>query len=356
MILQLLRGLIGGGLCLLVSLSALGAQPINGVLMNQDQLGKVDFKLVRAFGYSSVVVSAQKDGAGEADLKESLGEIKQAGLGTSLWIEVGRDPELAAAHPEWMASIQGHPEWRRFFPDFPKLKQDQVVKVFPWVPISYEEAFVAQLKKVERMLTKWPSMKTVFLNDIQAAPSACGCGHPLCRWTADYGPIKTATPLKANFAARFVRSVKALRDGLEVIPVWATECEEGDKPGLCAGVGCFNGACWRDWSAQLEPVAAMTPRIGALLLRETFQRSDTTKDSKSAWLSQIPSMFKTMPEKYQRPGIGPERLIAVIEGWTSMKANVPEQLMQLRAAGVQSFIVAETKINQAWEPRVHSLP
>ena len=34
-----------------------------------------------------------------------------------------------------------------------------------------------------------------FLNDLQAAPSACGCGNTFCRWTPDYGPIRTATEL-----------------------------------------------------------------------------------------------------------------------------------------------------------------
>jgi hypothetical protein len=240
-IFKLIKGVIGGGLFLAVALSA-AESPINGVLLDQGQLEKVNYEFIKAFGFSTVVISSKSEARGAVSWQQSIKEIEGAGLNTALWIEVARDPKLAAAHPEWMASIQGHPEWRRFFPDFPELKEGEVVKVFPWVPISYEEAFAAQLKKVEQILDRWPKIQQVFLNDLQAAPSACGCGHPLCRWTADYGPIKTATPLDVNFAARFIQSVRSLRDGLEVIPVWATECEEGDKPGLCAGVGCFNGA------------------------------------------------------------------------------------------------------------------
>jgi hypothetical protein len=353
---QLMSGLIGVGLFLSVAMSS-AEVPINGVLLDQWQLEKVNFKLMEAFGFSTVVISSQTEGTGAAGLKESINGIKDAGLNTALWIEIARDPELAAAHPEWMASLQGHSEWRRFYPDFPELKEDEVVKVFPWVPISYEEAFAAQLEKVEQRLERWPNIHQVFLNDIQAAPSACGCGHPLCRWTADYGPIKTATPLDANFAARFIQAVGALRDGLEVIPVWATECEEGDKPGLCAGVGCFNGACWRDWTSQLEPVASEAPRIGALLLKETFQRNDSDEKPTKSWLSQIPEMFVSMPEKYQHPAVGPERLVAVIEGWSpSMQESFVGQLSQLRSAGVHSFVVAQTKIDQSWEPRVIKVP
>jgi hypothetical protein len=355
-IFQLIRGVIGGGLFLAVALSA-AESPVNGVLLDQGQLENVNFKFVEAFGFSTVVILSQAEGRGAVGLQKSISEIKDAGLNTALWIEVARDPELAAAHPEWMASLQGHPEWRRFYPDFPELKEGEVVKVFPWVPISYEEAFAAQLKKVYRVLERWPKIQQVFLNDIQAAPSACGCGHPLCRWTADYGPIKTATPMGPNFAARFIQAVRALRDGLEVIPVWATECEEGDKPGLCAGVGCFNGACWRDWTAQLEPLASESHRIGALLLKETFQRTDSDVKPTEGWLSQIPKMFTSMPEKHKHPAIGPERLIAVIEGWSpSMQASLGGQLAQLRSAGVHSFVVAQTKIDQSWEPRVIEVP
>ena len=355
-IIQLMGGMIGGGLFLALALSA-AESPINGVLLDQGQLEKVNFEFIKSFGFSTVVISSQAEGKGSMDWQAPIDKIKDAGLNTALWIEIGRDPELAAAHPEWLASIQGHPEWRRFHPDFSELKEGEVVKVFPWVPICYDEAFAAQLKKVEQVLERWPKIQQVFLNDLQAAPSACGCGHPLCRWTADYGPIKTATPLAADFAARFIQSVGSLREGLEVIPVWATECEEGDKPGLCAGVGCFDGACWRDWTAQLEPVASESPRIGALLLKETFQRTDSDGKTTEGWLRQIPQMFTSMPEKYQRPAVNPERLIAVIEGWSpAMQESMGGQLAQLRAAGVQSFVVAQTKIDQSWEPRVFKVP
>ena len=55
------------------------------------------------------------------------------------FFEVGRCPELAKQHPEWMASIQGHQEWMRLFKDFSKPKKDEVVKVYPWVPVFNRE-------------------------------------------------------------------------------------------------------------------------------------------------------------------------------------------------------------------------
>ena len=336
---------------------AAAERPIQGVLLGQGQLETVNFEFMRAFGYSTVVIAPSVDSGGMAAFQASIEKIEEAELELALWIEVGRDPKLAEAHPEWMASIQGHPEWRRFYPDFPKLSKGQTVKVFPWVPIAYEEAFAAQLEKVDRILQRWPGIQTVFLNDLQAAPSACGCGHPLCRWTTDYGPVKTATPLKADFAAKFVDAVRARREGMEVIPVWATECEAGDKPGLCAGVGCYNGACWREWTAQLEPLAESNSRVGALLLAETFQRTDFVDGSEKPWLSEIVQAFQSKPEKSQRKSGGADRLVAVIEGWTpAMMELVPKRLEQLRSAGVPSFVVAHTLIEQGWEPRVIEVP
>lgn len=73
-----------------------------------------------------------------------------------------------------------------------------------------------------------PSAKRIWFNDLQGAPSACGCGHPLSCWTADYGPIKTATTLDENAAAEFIAAVKQLSVGAEIIPIFVGECEEED--------------------------------------------------------------------------------------------------------------------------------
>lgn len=328
------------------------AAETRGVLVGGEQLSTLDAKHLKLAGFNSLVVKAAEGERLSADALKQLQNVQTEGIQIALWIEVARDPTLATEHPEWMASIQGHPEWRRFYPDFPNLKESQVVKVFPWVPIAYREAFAAQLQKVKRILAEWPYAKKIFLNDLQGAPSACGCGHPLCRWTTDYGPIKTATPLGVDFAARFVRSVKALRAELDVIPVWATECEEADKPGLCAGVGCYRGACWREWTAQLEPLAAESDTIGALLLESTFQRGDIGPN----WLGDISKTFQTMPERYQRAGVPVKRLLAVIEGWQpDHGVGVVRQLGLLREAGIESFVVAQAKIDQRWEPKVFTL-
>src|SRR5437867_1483328 len=39
------------------------------------------------------------------------------GLELYYWIEVGRNPQMAAEHPEWMASLGIHDDWLKRFPD-----------------------------------------------------------------------------------------------------------------------------------------------------------------------------------------------------------------------------------------------
>ena len=188
------------------------------------------------------------------------------------WIEVGRNPEFADAHPEWMASLQGHPEWRRFFPAAPAAGDGEVIKNYPWVPISYQETFAAHLARIRNLLADLPKPKGIFLNDLQGPPSACGCGNNLCRWTADYGPIRTATPEAKDAAARFVKAVKQIAGGVKVIPVWLTECEKEDKQERCANVGCFEGACWREWRAQFAPLSDVAGEIGVLAAHQLMGR------------------------------------------------------------------------------------
>ena len=85
----------------------------------------------------------------------------------------------------------------------------------------------------------------MFLNDLQAGPSSCGCGNDQCRWALDYGSPPTAAKTPGDdFAARIVAELSRGFPGKAVVPVWVTECEPSDLPGakggtgLCGGVGC----------------------------------------------------------------------------------------------------------------------
>jgi hypothetical protein len=256
-----------------------------------------------------------------------------------------------------MASVQGpHPEWRRFYKDFPEPKDDQVVKNYPWTPIFYREAFDAHLARLKQLLAARPAAKGVFLNDLQGAPSACGCGNPVCRWTTDYGPIVTATHLGDDAPARFVAAVKKIvPSGMQVIPVWTTECEAHDfaKPGLCAGVGCYKGTCWKVYTRQLKPLAAEANLLGALLLYKEFHQDGPPYNERAGWISHaLTHGFGDQLAKNGAAKIPPSRVIAVLQGWNVSDDDIQAQIKQASAAGAAGYVVALAKIEQSWQPQL----
>jgi len=278
--------------------------------------------------------------------------IRKAGLDLYYWVEIAHNPSLADVHPEWMASIQTHPEWRRFFPTLPQPATNEVVKTYPWVPVGYQETFSVHLDRVRHLLKANPAPEGVFLNDLQAAPSACGCGHHLCRWTPDYGPITTATRLGNDAAARFVAEIKKVVPTARVIPVWTTECEQGDAEGLCAGVGCFRGACWREFTAQLTPLAREADTIAALLTYKDLQRDLPRYGPTAGWLTQAIGSFSEMPRRYGAAPVSANRIIAVLQGWDVTAEQIKDQIARSKEAGVAGYVLSLTKLDQSWQPRI----
>jgi hypothetical protein len=343
------------GLLVLASSIHVGAKEsaFQAWLIDAKDIGALDLNGIKRQSVQQLVISIRQ--SPDAQQLVHLNQYKESGLSVYYWIEVARDEGLASAHPEWMASIQGHPEWRRFYPDFPKERDDQMVKVFPWVPIFYQGAFEAQLDKVQKLLNTWPSAKGVFLNDLQGAPSACGCGHPLCRWTTDYGPKRTAGQLGHDAPAKFVQRIQTSFPNLECIPVWASECEAHDKDGWCAGVGCYAGACWREWSKQLEPLSKQCSKLGALLTYKDLGRDLDHYTETAGWVTSAIGSFQSEMKRYKRPGIDANRLIAVLQGWDVSAQELAAQIKQTDETGAGGYLIAKTPIHSQWEPKLISL-
>ena len=308
-------------------------------------------------GHNAIVLQITTSGDDAASREmQAAKSILAGGLELAYWIEIARDPVLADAHPQWMASLQGHQNWRRLHPDFPQVAPDTgaVVKNYPWVPILYREAFDAHLQRVETLLHDKPPPSLIFLNDLQGAPSACGCGNILCRWTADYGPIKTATPAGDDAAAQFVTKVRAMAPQSQVIPVWVTECEQhdGTADGACAGVGCFEGICWQAYTRQLMPLAAASEKIAVLLPVRELQRELPVFQQPAGWIAHALESFQTMPAKHGGKAVDSRRLIAILQGWDVDDDLVREQIARARGAGVDEYVIARTRIEQGWRPRL----
>ncbi len=326
-------------------------------LLNAEMVTEAGLQELQNSGYTAVVVML-----GTADKPsivvdgQAAERIRKAGLELCYWIEVARCPELANEHPMWMASLQGHAEWRRLHRETPQPDPDEVIKVYPWTPVLYREAFNAHLGRIARLLADRPTATKVFLNDLQGAPSACGCGNPVCRWTTDYGPIVTATRLGDDAAAKFVVEVERLVPaGTSVIPVWTTECEEHDKSNdaLCAGVDCYKGICWKAYSRQLKSLAAEADTVGVLLLYKEFGQDGPHFKHPAGWICHaLNHGFAKQPENNDGTHVEASRLIAVLQGWDVNDAEIQAQIDQARSAGTAGFIVARAKIDQSWQPRL----
>lgn len=305
-----------------------------------------------AQGDAGLIVLDVRDEVRDEELAAAAAQVRAAGRRLGYWLEVGRSEALAAAHPEWLATLQGHDEWRRVHHEADTPAADQVVVAWPWVPVGYRQAFAAHRERIARRLAALPSPDLVFLNDLQGPPSACGCGNVLCRWATDYTlhgakPRRSATPLGPDAAARFVTEVAAMVPTAEVVPVWVTECELEDTvgDGACHGVGCYHGACWKEFDRQWTPLRAAANTTALLLPYRAFGRDLERFGEEAGWVR-----FAIEHLRQRDRELPATALIAVLQGWGD--ADVDAQLAAAAAAGVQRVLVAEREIEQGLTPRL----
>jgi len=327
---------------------------LKAALLAPAQVSEKKLASLKVEHYTAAAISLSESNSSKQTA--AAAHIRRSDMALYYWIEIAHNPVLADAHPEWMASIQTHQEYRRLFPDLPKVKTNQVVKNYPWVPVLYQETFPVHLERVRRLLANKPPPAGIFLNDLQGAPSACGCGNHLCRWTPDYGGLKTAHRLPNDAAAKFVSEVQNLATTAKVIPVWTSECEELDAKTLCAGVNCFHGTCWREFTAQLEALAKTSETIAALLPYKAFQREHSEYGSPAGWSAHALDSFSKMPMRYGTNGVPASRLIAVLQGWDVTSQQIEAQVDQAVKAGAAGVLVSFVPIEQDWTPRLFDMP
>ena len=270
-------------------------------------------------------------------------------------IEVARVPHIANQQPELMSSLQGHPEWRRYYPSFPKEKKDEVVKTFPWIPILHKQGLELHLKRVNELLSKLPKPKTVWLNNIQGAPSSCGCGNTLCRWTSDYGPKKTTDLIGDKAPGQFLKKLSSLYNGVNFIPVFYTECEEGDKPHFCAGVGCYKGICWKAWSRQLSEISKYSNIVGAAAFFKDLERTNSKYGEPGGWVKIVIEQFQTMPLKNGKKAWPREQIISVIQGWGVSDQEIENQIRASRNSSAKGHVLVKATLDQSWVPKIVKL-
>jgi hypothetical protein len=153
--------------------------------------------------------------------------------------------------------------------------------------------------------------------------------------------------------------VKKLAASKEVVPVWTIECEPEDMSlakqakgrwttGYCGEVDCVNYCCDRfaeQWSA-LQSIHTGT--TGLLLLHKEFKRDRKEYGDASAWISHAVDYLRQ--EEFK--SVPPQRLWLVVQGYDVTRQEELAGRQAARRAGAGGVIVARTRIDQSFEPRV----
>jgi hypothetical protein len=340
--------------------SAKDAKPYQGLIIDPDWVAPATVDGWKKEGFGAIVLIL--DERYEAVVYQKAARaITAKGLDLYYWIEVGRNPTFAKYHPEWMAALGSHHDWRKRFPDVRQLQDGEVAKAWPWTPIAYREAFDAHVARIKNLFGRIPAdYRGVLLNDLQGGPSSCGCGNLQCRWAIDYGvPVTTEKIAGHDVAAKFLAEISQIAAGKNVIPVWTTECEHEDMAlekqpnhawttGYCGNVDCHE-YCRDRFAEQWSTLQAIRlGPIAILSLHKEFQRNRIEYGPPTSWVKH-PVSFLDQKELKSVPH---QNLWLVVQGFDVM----PNEEQAARAAasetGVGAVLVARTRIDQSYEPRV----
>ena len=333
---------------------------LEALLIEADAVNTEKVAVWKKEGFTSLVIVL--DERFDAGVYQRAAEaIATNALDVYYWIEVGRNPAFADEHPQWMASLGSHNDWRKLFPDTTELQEGEVAKAWPWTPIGYQKAFDAHLVRIKTLLERLPSgYRGLLLNDLQGGPSSCGCGNLQCRWAIDYGVPATAEKLAGHdIAAKFVIDVGKLAAGKVVIPVWTTECEQEDMAlekqpqrdwttGYCGDVDCFHYCLARfaeQWNAFHETHRGPT---GVLLLHKEFRRADAEYGPAASWITHAAQYLEHKDLKR----VTPQKLWLIVQGYDVSPEEEKSARHAASQTGAAKVVVARTRIDQSYEPRI----
>src|SRR5688572_27995098 len=106
--------------CAILLLAALvvesQAAPFEILLVEADAIKPVAVAGWKKEGFKGVAVILDEQTSKTA-YRDCARSISDGGLDLYWWIEVGRNPKMAAAHPRWMAALGSHDDWQKNFPN-----------------------------------------------------------------------------------------------------------------------------------------------------------------------------------------------------------------------------------------------
>jgi hypothetical protein len=341
--------------------------PLEGVIVEAADVTPDKVAAWAQSGHKAVVVVL--DERTSAESYQALAKtVSAAKLDLYYWIEVARNKAIADAHPQWMASLGMHDDWQKRYPKTPlPVKDKEVAKAYPWVPIGYREAFDAHLQRIAELQKRIAEpYRGMLLNDLQGGPAACGCGNLQCRWALDYGVPSTATKLEGNdVALQFLTAVRKLVPGRDVIAVWMSECEHDDLApyhregktgtGLCGSVPCAIGTCPKVFAQQWAPlVEDGSSAVGLLVLQNELERTGPLYAGAS-WIPKAVEYVDTIPAQQGKKILPHERLWLVVQGTGVSAAEQAAARAAALKTNTAAILVALARIDQSYEPRVISV-
>lgn len=339
-------------------------EPLSAVIVEPGQVTAEHAAAWRSDGYqaAAVVLDERHEPSVYQDTARWLAD---AGLELYYWIEIARQPDVADAHPEWMASLGVHDDWHARFPDTPLPKKDEVAKAFPWVPIGYREAYDAHQRRIARLLTRAAGdYRGLLLNDLQGGPASCGCGNLQCRWAIDYGVASTGDKLPGDdVAARFVADVRKLAPDRRVVPVWMTECEDRDLPaarrpggattGYCGGVACSQNTCPKIFTKQWNALTgAADGPIGLLATHQELGRAGAEYGGDANWIAQAVAYVDDVPPRHSGAKLPHSRLWLVVQGYDVPGPSLAAARRVAESTGAGAVFVALTRLDPSYQPRI----
>ena len=343
---------------------AAAAKPIEGIIVEPAQVSVENVALWKGEGKTAVAVVLDEKFGKEQIL---AAEKNAAGaLELYFWIEVGRNPALAEAHPEWLASLGIHGDWHKNFPASPVPDKGQVAKAWPWVPIAYRGAFDAHLKRVATLLERTSgNYRGLLLNDLQGGPASCGCGNLQCRWAIDYSVPATAPKLEgSSIAADFLAKVRVLAAGKSIIPIWTTECEDQDlaikngrfSSGYCGSVPCSMKTCPIEFSKQWAALRkGDAGALGVLALTGEFKREKNDPAKEGGWIPRVVEYLNASSQGAEVSAVPNkinDKLWLVLQGYDSSPEQIAADRADAGKLGVAAIFTARTRIDQSYLPKI----
>src|SRR5262245_2735516 len=100
------------------------AKPHQFLIIDPDAVTTTNVDTWKKEGFDALVLTLDER-FDAAVYRKAAKAIAAKNLDFYYWIEVGRNPAFAKDHPEWIAALGSHQDWRKRFPDVRQLQDGE---------------------------------------------------------------------------------------------------------------------------------------------------------------------------------------------------------------------------------------